>query len=184
MEGERFEEILDAAREGDRWALAELYRSVHPRVLRYLRALEPTDAEDLASEAWLDLAAALDRFRGDERALRAFAFTIARRRLVDLRRARTRRGTSPVPEDRLERHGAVGDVEEEAIDALSTRAALERIAALPRDQAEVVLLRVVGGLSVADAARILGKRPGAVRALQHRALKRLARLVSREAVTR
>ncbi len=67
--------------------------------------------------------------------------------------------------------------------ALTTEAALARIASLPPDQAEVVLLRVLGDLSVREVGEIMGKRPGSVRVLQHRALKRLALQVSREVVT-
>ena len=61
------------------------------------------------------------------------------------------------------------------LEAHSTRAALALLAELPPDQAEVVVLRVVGGLEVAEVARIVGKRPGAVRVLAHRGLRRLAR---------
>lgn len=179
----RFDDVLAAAGAGAEWALAELYRHLHPRILRYLRALEPSEAEDLASDVWLDVARGLGRFEGDERAFRAWAFTIARRRLVDLRRRRARRATFPAEPERLVEHGGRGDVEDEAMAELTTEAALARIASLPPDQAEVVLLRVLGGLGVGEVAGIMGKRPGAVRVLQHRALRRLARQVSRELVT-
>ena len=178
-----FDDVLAAASAGAEWALAELYRDLHPRILRYLRALEPSEAEDLASDVWLDVARGLARFEGDERAFRAWAFTIARRRLIDLRRRRARRATFPAEPGRLVEHGGHGDVEEEAMAALTAEAALARIAALPPDQAEVVLLRVLGGLRVGEVAEIMGKRPGTVRVLQHRALRRLARQVSRELVT-
>ncbi len=78
---------------------------------------------------------------------------------------------------------AVADAADEAMEQLSTEEAIRRVAALPPDQAEVILLRVLGGLQVKDVARIVGKRPGAVRALQHRGLKKLSRASSREAVT-
>lgn len=180
---DRFATTLDAAQTGAEWALADLYRDLHPRVLRYLRAMEPAEAEDLASEAWLGVAEGLRRFEGDERAFRAWAFTIARRRLLDLRRQRSRRATAPTQAQRLEEHAATGNVEDEAMAALGAEAALARIAALPPDQAEVVLLRVLGGLEVGEVARAMGKRPGTVRVLQHRALKRLAREIQREVVT-
>ena len=77
----------------------------------------------------------------------------------------------------------IGNVEDEAIAALGTVGALARIAALPPDQADVVLLRVIGDLSVAAVAEILDKRPGAVRALQHRALRNLAKDLSDQGVT-
>jgi RNA polymerase sigma-70 factor (ECF subfamily) len=131
---ERFPTILAAARAGAEWALAELYRELHPRVLRYVRALEPSEAEDLASEIWLDVARGLGRFEGDDRAFRAWAFTIARRRLVDLRRQRARRPAIATPVERLAERGGIGDVEEEAMAGLTTEAAIARIATLPPDR--------------------------------------------------
>jgi RNA polymerase sigma-70 factor (ECF subfamily) len=178
-----FAETLADARAGHGSALGELFRDLHPRVLRYLRVLEPTEAEDLASETWLDVAGALDRFDGDQRGLRALAFTIARRRLIDHYRRRARHPALPIEPDGVVEEGWVGDVEEEAMTALATEAALERVASLPTDQAEVILLRVLGGLPVEDVAHILGKRPGTVRVVQHRALRRLAEQMRGESVT-
>ena len=184
MSIEGFDGVLIAAKAGAEWALAILYRELHPRVLRYLSSREPVEAEDLASEVWLDVASGLERFRGDEAGFRAWVFTIARRRLVDLRRRAAVRKTAPPPHELLGGDRGVGNVEDEALAALGTDAALARIASLPPDQADVVLLRVLGDLSVADVAEILHKRPGAVRALQHRALRALARAVSDEGVTK
>jgi RNA polymerase sigma-70 factor (ECF subfamily) len=180
---EKFERTLAEAREGHGSALGELFRDLYPRILRYLRAFEPTEAEDLASEAWLDVANALRGFEGDERGLRALAFTIARRRLIDLQRRRARHPSVPIELEQLVEEGWVGDVEEEAMTALATEAALARVAALPQDQADVILLRVLGGLPVGDVARIVGKRPGAVRVIQHRALRRLAEQITGDGVT-
>lgn len=173
---------LEAARAGAGWALAELYHELHPRVLRYLRAMEPSEHEDLAADVWLETSHALQRFEGDEAGLRALAFTIARRRVLDLRRRRARRATSPVPQEQLVSTEA-GDAEEDAMASLSTDEALRQILRLPPDQAQVILLRVIADLPVAEVASILEKTPGAVRALQHRAVRRLARQTSREAVT-
>jgi RNA polymerase sigma-70 factor (ECF subfamily) len=110
-------------------------------------------------------------------------FTIARRRLLDLRRRSTVRRAKPVPLELLGGDRGVGDVEEEALASLEADAALALIACLPPDQADVILLRVLGDLSVADVARIVDKGPGAVRALQYRALRSLARIITREGVT-
>jgi RNA polymerase sigma-70 factor (ECF subfamily) len=180
---ERFDRAVAGAREGDRPALESLYLRLHPPILRYLRTLEPVDGEDLASEVWLDVIGHLDRFEGDERALRSWAFTIARSRLIDLRRRRVRRATDPAPPEEIARHAERRDVEEEAIAELATEDALARIATLPRDQAEVVLLRILADLSVRDVAAIMGKRPGTVRVLQHRALRRLAQELTPKVVT-
>ncbi len=61
-EAERFATRLAAAQAGAEWALAELYRDVHPRILRYLRALKPSEAEDVAADVWLDVARGLRAF--------------------------------------------------------------------------------------------------------------------------
>ncbi|HXJ62521.1 MAG TPA: sigma-70 family RNA polymerase sigma factor [Actinomycetota bacterium] len=178
-----FADTLSAAASGQEWALAALYRESHPGLLRYLRVMEPGDADDLASETWLDVAGSLVRFQGDEPQFRAWLFTIARRRVIDLRRSRSRRRTEPVDPGLIPSVGAIADAADEAMQRMSSEEALGRVAALPPDQAEVVLLRVLGGLDVKDVARIVDKRPGAVRALQHRGLKRLSRTLSREPVT-
>jgi RNA polymerase sigma-70 factor (ECF subfamily) len=178
-----FEQVLADAQAGHGTALGELFHDVHPRVVRYLRAFEPSEAEDLASDTWLALASALPTFRGDEQGLRALAFTIARRRLIDLQRRRARHRSVPIGAEHIEERTPAGDVEEEALTALATEAALERVGALPVDQAEVILLRVLGGLPVDEVARILGKRPGTIRVTQHRALRRLAERMSQECVT-
>jgi RNA polymerase sigma-70 factor (ECF subfamily) len=117
----------------------------------------------------LDAAAA-----GDERAFRAWVFTVARHRAVDRWRRRARRHDELVPLESLADLPALDDPAEAALDAISTRAAVALLATLPRDQAEVILLRVVAGLDVAQVATITGKRPGTVRVIAHRALRRLA----------
>ncbi len=159
-----------------------LWRDLHPRILRYLRvAVGDSDAEDLASDVWLEVARGLGRFDGDEPAFRAWVFTIARRRVIDAGRRVQRRRTDPMSPQQIDR-GADAPDELEARLALDT--ALRRVARLPRDQAEVVALRVLAGLSAEQVAEILGKRAGAVRVLQHRALRRLANELAAEGVTR
>lgn len=177
--GSEFESTLDAARTGQEWALTALYRALHPAVLAYLRAREPSDAEDIAHEAWIDVAQGLPRFRGGEQDFRRFLFSVARRRLIDHRRREGRRRTVPL-EPTAQEPPAYADAETEALNEMATEEALARIAALPPDQAEAVLLRVLGGFDAAEAGRIMGKRPGTVRVLQHRALTQLARTLGIE----
>jgi len=174
MIGPSFEAVLDAAAGGDEAAFGSLWRDVQPGLLRYLDALAPGAAEDLASETWLRIVQSLDRFRGDERAFRGWVFTVARHRAVDRWRRRVRRRDELVPADALAGLPAPDDPAGAAVDAISSRAAVALIATLPPDQAEVVLLRVLAGLKVAQVAAITGKRPGNVRVLTHRALRRLA----------
>jgi RNA polymerase sigma-70 factor (ECF subfamily) len=178
--GEQFAPVLEAAREGTEWALVRLYRTFHPKLLRYLQAQEPVEAEDLASEVWLEAARGLRRFEGDESAFQGWIFVIARRRLIDFRRRADRRRSQPVAIDSLSRLKDFSEPDSEAIEIVSTEAALEMIGRLPPDQADVLLLRIITGLDVAEVARILGKRPGTVRVLQHRALKRLLKELSDE----
>ena len=172
---ERFDEVLEAAQTGAPWALEAIYRDLHPIVLGFLRHRAPNDAEDLAADVFIGVAEGVGRFRGSEARFRSWVFTIAYRRLADLRRRADRRRTEPIAAAVLAEHTPVGDTEHDVMLAIGTRSALARIAALPEAQAEVILLRVVADLSVDDVARIMRRRPGAVRALQHRALQRLAR---------
>lgn len=177
--GSDFETLLGAARAGNPRALSALFRDTQPLVLRYLRAREPRVAEDLASEVWLGITAKLGTFEGDEAAFRSWVFTIAHRRVADHRRKQGRRRTDPVPGDQLD-GVAPQDTAVDAIEELTAQEAIRRLVApLPPDQAEVVLLRVVADLPVAEVARITGKSPGAVRVLQHRALQKLAAVTTR-----
>lgn len=168
--GEQFEAVLASAQQAERWALGRLYETLQPSMLAYLRS-QDTDAEDIAADAWIDIARGLHRFDGGEADFRRWVFTIARRRLIDARRARNRARTEPVPPETLDR--PITDAGLDAADADSAAKAI--VAALPDSQAQVVLLRVVAGFSVEETAAILRKRQGAVRALQHRALRRLAK---------
>jgi RNA polymerase sigma-70 factor (ECF subfamily) len=178
-----FSRALDAARTGAEWAVTAMYRDLSGPVLRYLNSQAPGEGEDLASETWIDVARGLRRFHGDEQDFRRFVFAIARRRLVDYRRKTRRRRTHAAPAEIIEHYLPTGDVEAEAMEAFSNRRAMALLGRLPPAQAEVVMLRVVGGFSAEEVARLIGKREGAVRVLQHRALAKLAAELGREGVT-
>ncbi|MGH9039542.1 MAG: RNA polymerase sigma factor [Acidimicrobiia bacterium] len=173
--GESFNDVMAAAQAGAEWAVAILYRSLQPRLLRFLRAQAPAhDAEDIAAQSWLEIAKALPRFTGDEDGFQALVFTVARRRLANYRRSQRRRPVD-LGDDRVLETAGGESPEDKVLDRLSGEEAARRITAvLPPEQAEIVLLRVVAGLSVDQVATLVGRRPGTVRVLQHRALKRLA----------
>jgi RNA polymerase sigma-70 factor (ECF subfamily) len=181
MIGPSFEAVLDAAAGGDELAFRALWRDLQPALLRYLNAFAPGSGEDLASETWLRIVKGLPTFTGDEHAFRAWVFTVARHRAVDRWRRTTRHRDELVPLDALARLPAPDDPATAAVDTIASQAAITLIATLPLDQAEVVLLRVVAGLDVAEVATITGKRPGNVRVLAHRALRRLAAHLTHEA---
>ena len=181
MGGELDAAVL-AAQRGDAEAFRVLYRDLQPRLLRYLGTLVGADAEDVASETWLQVARDFQGFTGDADGFRGWVTTIARNRALDqLRRIRRRRPSVPVIPQRLAELGGVGlegdvdDTAASAIEAVTTEAALRLIATLPPDQAEAVLLRAVVGLDAATAASVVGKRPGAVRSAAHRGLRTLAK---------
>ena len=170
-----FEEVLAAAQAGQEWAVAYLYDKFQPSVLRYLEWQEPRAAEDLASETWLAVAERIGAFEGDEPHCKAWIFAIARRRLARYRGRAVRRRTTPVPDTVLQSEPDRADTADLAVEKLAGEQTIERLSALLSPvQAEVVVLRVVGGLSVEETARVISKRPGAVRVIQHRALRRLA----------
>ncbi|WP_312872385.1 RNA polymerase sigma factor [Kibdelosporangium persicum] len=167
------------ARRGNENAFRVLYRSVQPALLRYLRVLVGQDAEDVASEAWLQIARDLPAFRGDADGFRGWATTVARNRAMDHLRGQQRRPVQAGQIEELAERPGPGDTAASAVDSLATDAALAMIAKLPRDQAEAVLLRVVVGLDAKAAGKVLGKRPGAVRTSAHRGLRALAELLEK-----
>lgn len=166
---------LTAAIHGEEAGLTDLWRALQPPLLRYLRVVTGDAAEDVASEVWLQVACGIEGFDGRPTAFRVWLFRIARHRAIDEnRRARRRRDTACVP--RVPESAGVSDrdVALDVIERADTEWALRVIASLPPDQAEAVMLRAVAGLDVAQAAQVLGKRPGAVRIASMRGLRRLA----------
>jgi RNA polymerase sigma-70 factor (ECF subfamily) len=168
-------EAVRAAQQGDELAFRALYRDVQPRLLRYLRTMFYEDAEDVASETWLHIARDLAGFSGDSDGFRGWAATIARHRAMDhQRRQRRRPQAAPIPVEDLGDLAAGEDTAQNALDTVSTQAAVAMIAGLPPDQAEAVMLRVVMGLDADSAGRVLGKKAGAVRTASYRGLRKLA----------
>ena len=159
---------LDRSPSACRW----IYDTYAGRVFGYLRAQGAYEPEDLTSEVFLRVFDRLDQFSGDEMQFRSWLFTIAHRILIDEARRRKRRPQTT----ELVRGGeslAVGDVEHEALTNVGTEWADALVASLPPDQRAVVALRVTADLPISEVASILGKRDGAVKALQHRAFASL-----------
>ncbi|MEU5896233.1 MULTISPECIES: RNA polymerase sigma factor [Streptomyces] len=176
---EELTRALRAAREGDESAFALVYRRVHPGLLGQVRGLVHDDAEDVASEVWLQIVRDLDRFRGSGADFRRWAATVARHRAIDhLRRVRSRPLGTLIERELLD-IPAEDDTAARALETLSTERVLRMVADLPPDQGAAVLLRVVVGLDGPSAARVLGKRPGAVRAATRRGILRMGRQLGR-----
>ena len=182
--GEHFEPVLAAAQCGAPWALERIYEILAPAVAGYLRVQGAVEPEDLTSDVFYSALSRIASFRGNESQFRSWVFTIAHNRLVDERRARMRRPLA-VEQDGAEAAStqAGGDVEEEALRRLSTERVRGLCDRLVPDQRDVLLLRMVGGLSLEQTAEALDKTEGAVKALQHRAVGALRRLMEREGVS-
>jgi RNA polymerase sigma factor (sigma-70 family) len=180
--GDAFEPVLVAARTGEGWAAERLWRCLAPAVAGYLRAQGASEPEDLTSEVFLGVFRTIGTFSGDEPGFRSWVFTIAHRRLVDDRRRASRRPSpselSPGDADRYSGRSA----EQEALRHLGTERVRELCDLLVPDQRDVLLLRLVAGLTVEEVAHALDKSEGAVKALQRRGLGSLRRILDRQGV--
>ena len=178
-----FPEVLRLAACGDAAAFARLWRETHPPLLRYLWVSVGDAAEDVAADVWLDVARRIRSFHGGEQEFRGWLFTMARRKMIDRHRYEARRPVSPTADGELFDRPAADDTVAAALEYISTETALSLIATLPRDQAEIVVLRVVVGLDASAVAQIVGKSPGAVRVAAHRGLRTLRERVADVTVT-
>src|SRR3954449_13017058 len=178
MSPERFTTLLEAAREGSEAAWQDLYNSLAPVVLGYLRANSAPDPEDVLSEVFLQVARDIATFDGEEKGFRSWVFTIAHHRLIDARRHSARRPVDlaaepPEPPDRAD------DAAEEALARIGAEEVHRVLGAISDEQRAVLLLRVLADMSIDDVAKAVGKRPGAVKALQRRGLAAVKRNLSR-----
>lgn len=178
-------QLVERARQQDPEAWEALYRRAHPRLLAYARRRLPT--EDAARDAVNDCIAravrSIGKFRGAGAGFDAWLYGILRHVVLDAQRAGRRRPLSagaemPEPVD-------VGPRPDERVvadeEAARVRIAFERLA--PADR-ELLELRVIGGLSSEEVGVVLGKRPGAVRMAQQRALDRLRVLLDEDTSVR
>lgn len=171
--------LVDAARDGSVAAFEQIYRRMAGQVAAYLRWNRASDPDGLANDVFMQVHRKIARFSGDEEGFRSWVFTIAHHRMIDDRR-RAGRQVRVADGAVVEQHGAEGDVEDDAFAVLAHDGIRELLALLSPDQRDVVLLRVVADRSVEEVARLLGKREGAIKALQHRALAALRRHVERQ----
>jgi RNA polymerase sigma factor (sigma-70 family) len=181
--GQAFDSLLTAALAGADWAWAELYDDLSPLVLGYLRGRGAADPEDLTGEVFLQVVRDIGSFDGGEREFRAWVLSMAHHRLLDDIRYRKRRPADVVPDDLLQGMAPKGDVEADAMSSITAERVVRIIRTLSADQQDVLLLRMVADLSIAEVARIIDKPQGAVKALQHRALVQLRRKIARESVS-
>ena len=182
--GTPFGAVLARAQSGEAEAIASLWRTYAPVVAGYARLEGMPDPDDLTSDVFLGAIRTLGRFRGGEAQFRSWLFTIAYRRVVDVRRRQGRRHIETRSD--VDSLGAPGGTAASAEEVALGRAGSERVeelcGRLVPAQREVLVLRLVGGLTIDEVADITERSPGATKALQRRGLSALSRILDREAV--
>ena len=164
---------IDRARRGDIDSLADLWTVYQPQLLRMLRGRGRSAAEDITSQVWIDIRRNLEHFEGDGVAFRNWIFTIAHRRAIDEGRRTARRHEVLV--DSIAPRLAAGRAIDPLGDSLDNVLAL--LSTLQPVAAEIVMLRVIHDIPVAEVAAITGESESNVRVLAHRALERLRQAI-------
>src|SRR5687767_10365069 len=176
--GDGLDAEVGAAVDGDRQAIERLLASIRPLVVRYCRARVGrqersfASADDVAQEVCLAVLTALPSYRDQGRPFLAFVYGIAAHKVADAHRSAARNRSEPVPEVPDAPETEAGPEQRAMQGELSDRMAV-LLRVLPEKQREILLLRVVVGLSAEETAEAVGSTPGAVRVAQHRALARL-----------
>ena len=171
-------ELLAGARAGRAESLDTLVRLVERPLVGFLRARGADDPDGTANEVLLGMCRHVGDFEGNASQFRAWVFTMARNRVIDeARRAARRPRSDPVDPSTLWSHSADREPVPGGHDLSRVE---EMLASLTAEQQEVIVLRVIVGLSVEETARVTKRRPGAVRSLQHRALGHLRGNLSRK----
>lgn len=175
--GSSLDDAVARAIKGDGRAFDEIYRALSGPVYSYLttQVRRREDAEDLTGQVFLEAMRGVRTFKGDSSAFRGWLFRIAHNRAVDLARRLARR-----PESALEEAEAIPDIlgtEDRALTGVAYTRIWQAVQRLPEQQRRVIVLRLGAGLSAREIAEALGKRIGTVKALQHRALVTLGRVL-------
>ena len=182
--GEELNSTVAAAAQGDRNALAQVLQTIRPLVVRYCRARVGAaergnlSADDVAQEVCLAVMTALPRYQDQGRPFMAFVYGIAAHKVADAHRNAARNKSDPVAE--------VPDVvssedgpEDRALSSETSRQMNALLETLPEKHREILVLRLVVGLSAEETAAAVGSTAGAVRVAQHRALAKLKKEVTR-----
>jgi len=171
--------MLGDAVQGDGRSFERLYRWLAPQVTKFACSRSAEDPEGITNEVFLRAFRGLNSFQGDSTQFRAWIFAIARNQLIDAHRAQSRR---PERSDDVVPDRSVEGAEVTALDALGTQRVVRMLGQLSDDQRDVILLRMIGDLSLAQVAAIVDKPVTAVKALQRRGLRRLQQEVLEEVV--
>ncbi len=178
--------LAELAVGGQPAAIESLLRQIRPMVVRYCRARlgrisgHYHAADDVAQEVCIAVLSALPRYQDMGRPFASFVFGIASHKVADAMRSAARLAipTEDLPDGPDDRPGP----EETAVAYLEAERARALLARLPVNQRELLVLRVLSGLSAEETGHALGMTPGAVRVAQHRALARLRAIALEESI--
>ncbi|MQM28369.1 ECF subfamily RNA polymerase sigma factor, BldN family, partial [Glycomyces albidus] len=182
VDGDEVADLVARAQDGDPGAFGEIYDRYSDTVYRYIyfRVNNAQLAEDLASETFLRALRRISSFSWQGRAFGAWLVTIARNLVVDHFKSGRYR-LEIVKPDVLGADAQDSDPstspETAALEKLTNATLLTAVKKLNPDQQECIVLRFLQGFTVAETARTMGKNEGAVKALQYRAVRTLARLL-------
>lgn len=176
-----FERWLRDARAGGSHGFTAIFEWLGPEVKRFAVGRAARDADAVTNDAFLGAFSQLISFEGDARSFRSWVFAIARNRLIDQHRAERRR--PPLADGADGFDGAAPSAEKLALSGLDSERVTAMLETLTDAQQEVVVLRLVSGLSLEETAEIVGRPVTAVKRLQARALDRLRRTNPDEAVS-
>jgi len=176
------DDVIGAAQLGEEWAWSRLYDTVAPGLMGYFRARGASNPEDLVGETFVQIARNLPSFEGDLASFQSWVFMIAHHRLSNHRRRFARRPET-LTDKPLDDGRTSPSAEDDALEAMGSVASLKMLTILTTDQRNVIALRYVVDLSVDETAEIIGTSPGAIKQLTRRALERLRKEISQEAIT-
>ncbi len=175
--------LVGAAIDGDLGAVRGVLRWIHPLVVRYCRARVGVQdqafisADDVAQEVCFAVLRALPSYCDRGRPFLPFVYGIAAHKVADARRSAARNRTTPFPEI-PEIPELVDGPEQRTLHSESVGRVTKLLDTLPDKQREILVLRVVMGLSAKETAKVIGSTAGAVRVAQHRALDRLRNVLA------
>lgn len=175
---ERLIALVDLARGGDKDAFGQLFDHYHPSVYRFLyyRTRSQTLAEDLASETFFRALRSMNNFRWQGKDFGAWLMTIARNLTTDhFKAGRTR--LEQTTEDMGVHDDSTDGPESAVLASLTNESLLAALKQLPKEQQECLIMRFLQGMSIAETAQVLARSDGAVKQLQLRGVRNLAKLL-------
>jgi RNA polymerase sigma-70 factor (ECF subfamily) len=181
-EASRLRALVDLAKEGDAEAFGQLYDHYVSGVFRfvYYRVGSQQLAEDLTSETFVRGLRAIQRFNWQGKDFGAWLTTIARNLIADhfkSSRARLEIVAETIPEGKV----TVASPEQEVLALISNEMLFEAVNSLPNEQRDCILMRFIQGMSIAQTAAALGRSEGAIKQLQLRAVRSLAKTMPEDA---